>query len=597
VSNAPPEPSAAGWWDSLRRRKLVQWGLLYVAGAWGFLQGLEYASDAFQWPPAVRQVALLASLVGLPVVLVLAWYHGDRGEQRFRGTEIAIIALLFLIGGGIFWRYERASDAPASADNAAAPAVTAAPAQPAALPDEKSIAVLPFADMSSEKDQEYMADGLAEELLNLLAKVPDLRVIARTSSFSFKGQNIPIAEIATKLNVAHILEGSVRKSGNKLRVTAQLIRAADSSHLWSQTYDRDLADVFVIQDEVASAIADALQIKFSGGSLARREGGTENLEAYQLYLRARNGEDLYTESSLDAAAEYLQRAMELDPEFASAWLMLAGVIGDKVEKGYIDTKEGTHQARALILHALQLAPDSAAAHGALGDIYLAYDWNWAAAEKETRQALALDPSMPRVRNVAGRLAATLGRWDDAVQHLRAALARDPVHEYVMLNLGITYYRARRFAEAEAALMKLFEISPGFPWTRGILGEALMRQGKLDEAVTIAQEDADDAMRAVSLPIVLWGAGRRDEADTALRAQIEHWGDTGAYFIARSYGHRGDRDLALQWLERAYEQRDPALIEMLGNPNFDSLADDPRFKAFLRKMKLPEWPSQTIAAGT
>jgi tetratricopeptide (TPR) repeat protein len=340
-----------------------------------------------------------------------------------------------------------------------------------------------------------------------------------------------------------------------------------------------------------------LQIKFSGGTLARREGGTENLEAYQLYLRARNGEDWYTESSLDAAAEYLERAIKLDPEFSMAWSLLASVVGDKIEKGYVDTKAGTERSRALTLHALQLAPDSARAHADLGDIYLAYDWNWTAAEKEVRRALALDPTSPKVLNTAARLASTLGRWDDAVQHLRAALARDPVQEYVMLNLGITYYRARRFAEAEAALTKLLEISPGFPWTRGILGEALMRQGKLDEAVTIAQEDADDAMRAVSLPIVLWGVGRRAEAEAALRAQIDHWGDTGAYFIARSYGHRGDRDLALEWLERAYEQRDPALIEMFGNPNFDVLADDPRFKAFLRKMKLPEWPSQTIAAGT
>ena len=195
----PAERGAAGWWDALRRRKVVQWGLLFVAGAWGFLQGLEYVSDAFQWPPAVRQVALLAALVGLPVVLVLAWYHGDRGEQHFRGTEVVIVALLFLLGGGIFWYYQRASG-PASAPAPPPPSA-------AAFAIDASIAVLPFVNMSPDKDQEYFADGISEELLNLLAQVPELRVIARTSSFSFKGKDVDIADIARKLNVANVLEG------------------------------------------------------------------------------------------------------------------------------------------------------------------------------------------------------------------------------------------------------------------------------------------------------------------------------------------------------------------------------------------------------
>ena len=215
--------SDEGVWDRLRRRKVVQWGLVYVAAAWGFLQGLEYVSEAFHWPDQLRQVALLALLIGLPVVLVLAWYHGDRGEQRFRGTEVAIISLLLLLGGGIFWRYERASEVDTTVSSPAEPAI-ASPPDNAVAPDDQSIAVLPFADMSPEKDQEYMSDGIAEELLNLLSKVPDLKVIARTSSFAFKGERIEIAEIAKKLNVAHVLEGSVRKSGDRVRITAQLIR-------------------------------------------------------------------------------------------------------------------------------------------------------------------------------------------------------------------------------------------------------------------------------------------------------------------------------------------------------------------------------------
>src|SRR6188474_2861121 len=203
VNDPPAEREDQSIWARLRRRKVVQWGLVYVAAAWGFLQGLEYVSDAFQWPAQLRQVALLALLIGLPVVLVLAWYHGDRGQQRISTPEFAILTLLLLLGGGAFWYYHRVNETPSAATTAAQPAAPAAPLETAA-PDEKSIAVLPFADMSAKKDQEYMSDGIAEELLNLLAKVPDLKVIARTSSFAFKGQNVEIADIAKRLNVAHV---------------------------------------------------------------------------------------------------------------------------------------------------------------------------------------------------------------------------------------------------------------------------------------------------------------------------------------------------------------------------------------------------------
>ena len=199
-----------------------------------------------------------------------------------RRFVLPLIALLLVLGGGAFWYFQGASDAP----NAKPELATAVPTVPVA-PNDKSIAVLPFADMSAEKNQEYMADGIAEELLNLLAQAPDLKVIARTSSFAFKDQNIDIAEIAKKLNVAHVLEGSVRTSGDKMRITAQLVRTADSTHLWSERYDRPMDDIFAVQDEIANAIVQALQIRLKGGTLNRRAGGTQNLEAYQLYLQGR----------------------------------------------------------------------------------------------------------------------------------------------------------------------------------------------------------------------------------------------------------------------------------------------------------------------
>jgi TolB-like protein len=288
-------------WTRLRRRKLVQWGLAYAAGAWGFLQGLAYVSTLVDWPVQVQRLTGLALLIGLPIALVLAWYHGDRGQRQVTRSELAILTLLFLLGGGIFWYFQRASET--------STATSPAPTVPA-LPTDASIAVLPFVNMSSDKEQEYFADGISEELLNLLAQVPELRVIARTSSFSFKGKDVEIAEIARRLNVANVLEGSVRKSGDKLRITAQLVRASDSSHLWSQTYDRQMADVFKVQDEIAAAVVGQLKIKLLGTPPTSK---VTNPRAYTLYLQAREIRRQVTPQSFEDSLALLQQALALDP--------------------------------------------------------------------------------------------------------------------------------------------------------------------------------------------------------------------------------------------------------------------------------------------
>src|SRR5213075_2484449 len=230
----------------LKQRKLVQWAIAYVAAAFALLQGIDIVAQQFGWPERVRRGITLGLIVGFFVTLLLAWYHGERGAQRVSGTELLLLALLLGIGGGLLWKFAGTGSAPAS------------PANP---DDQRSIAVLPFVDMSQAKDQEYFSDGLSEELLNLLAQLPQLRVIARTSSFSFKGKEADVATIARALGVANVLEGSVRKSGTTLRITAQLIRASDSSHLWSQTYNRELTDVFKVQEEIAGEVVAALKVR------------------------------------------------------------------------------------------------------------------------------------------------------------------------------------------------------------------------------------------------------------------------------------------------------------------------------------------------
>jgi TolB-like protein len=461
---------------------------------------------------------------------------------------------------------------------------------------EKSIAVLPFTDMSEKHDQEYLADGMAEEILNLLAQAPELLVSARTSSFYFKGKQTKIPDIARELGVAHVLEGSIRRSGDHLRVTAQLVRADNGYHLWSETYDRELRDVFKVQDDIANAVVQALQIKLMGGELSRQKGGTQNLEAYLLFLRALRAVGQPTKSSLDAAAEYLDQAIKLDPSFGWASALLADAVMPKPLFGLLDPAEGYERGRQLAQHALQLSPDLAEPHAVYLFVHLKWDWDWGAAETEMERALAIDPTNMSALHGAGILFSTLGRWDDAERQLRLALVRDPLDAYGIFNLGEAYYRAGRYAESEAMLRKLLELAPGFGYARSQLGKTLLAAGKPDAALAMVQQEAETFGRYL-LPIVLQANDRKAEADDALQGFIAQCAaDRCAYGIALNYAYRGDRDLALQWLERAYEQKDGGLTGILGEHLFKNVADDPRYKAFLRKMKLPELADLGNASG-
>ena len=320
--------------------------------------------------------------------------------------------------------------------------------------------------------------------------------------------------------------------------------------------------------------------------MSRRKGGTLDLEAYQLYLRAMSAVNRSSEESLDAAGVYLEQVIKLDPGYGMAWYAQSTVVSMKTDNAWLAPTEGWERVRQLAQHALQLSPDLAEAHARLQWAYMSLDWDWPAAEAEGRRALAIDPMNPSALMAAGRLSATLGRWDDSERQLRAALVRDPLNTYVIWNLGFTYYRAGRFGESEGLYRKLLELEPGFLWTRTYLGKTLLAQGKPDAALAMVQQEAHEATRLWVLPVVLQAAGRQAEADEALQAQIAQWADTGAFFVAMTYAYRGDHDRALEWLERAYQQKDASLDEIVGEPLFKNLADDPGYKAFLRKMKLP-----------
>ncbi len=499
-----------------------------------------------------------------------------------RRYGLPLIALLLVLGGALFWYFQGARDTPAGK-----PVVATAPSVAIVASNEKSIAVLPFTDMSAEKNQEYMADGIAEELLNLLAQAPDLNVIARTSSFAFKGQNVEIAEIAKKLNVAHVLEGSVRTSGDKLRITAQLVRTSDSTHVWSEHYDRQVDDIFAVQDEIAKAIVQALQIRLSGGILNRRAGGTQNFEAYQLYLRAVSESYQATKASWEASEDYANQAIKLDPNYGLAWMHLAYGAAYRLAMGHLSTKEGYEKVEQLTKHALQLSPDLAEAHAMLHSLYIIRDQNWPAGRAELQRALAIDPTNTTVLLSAASVSGVLGDYDEAERQFRAVMLRDPLDFSLNEQLASVYYKTGRLAEAEDLIRTVLDHQPDSEWTRSFLAKVLLLQGKVEAALAELKHEPNEGAQIATLPMLLYAAGRRAEADAALKKQTEYWADECAQCIAKTYAYIGDHDRAMNWLERAYQQKDSSLTTIVGDPLYGKLPDDPRFKAFLRtRLKLP-----------
>jgi TolB-like protein/Tfp pilus assembly protein PilF len=528
-------------------------------------------AGAAQTPVSISSATLLSSKTSGPQ----SWR--SKPALWAMGAMLAVALSYFMVDK--FWVSKRPASSAASTLVAGVPTKSAVP--------EKSIAVLPFVDMSEKKDQEYFADGMAEEIIDLLARVPDLRVPARTSSFYFKGKTTKVSEIARELRVAHVLEGSVRRAGGHLRVTAQLVRADSGYNVWSKAYDRDVHDVFKVQDDIANAVVQALQISLMGGLLTRQSGGTESLDAYLAYLRGVAAQRQGTRESLAAGRDDLEHAIKLDPEFGLAWVELARDIGLMTDNGEFSAKEGYERTRQLAQRALELSPNLAEAHALLAYVHRAYDWDWTAAEAEGKRALALDPTDSSSLAASAGLAMTLGRWDDAEGLIRRALDRDPFFPLAIWYSGAIQYGAGHYAGSEAAYRKLLEVAPSFLWTRAYLGKTLLAEGKADTALAMVQQEADEENRLKMLPIVLHAAGRASESDAALRALIAKFAQTDAYSVAMSYAYRGDRDLAFQWLDRAYLQRDSSLVEIVGDPLFKNLFGDPRHKTFLRKMNLPE----------
>ena len=455
---------------------------------------------------------------------------------------------------------------------------------PSAIP-EKSIAVLPFVNMSSDKEQEYFSDGLAEELLDLLSRVPDLKVPARTSSFYFKGRQVTIGEIAKALGVAHVLEGSVRKSGHTIRVTVQLIRADDGYHLWSNSYDRDLKDVFKVQDEIAAAVVEALKARLQAPGQEAAEHRTSNTEAYNRYLL---GKQFIYRGGLEDyrhAVEAFQKAIALDPSYAAAYAALAIAKLNLRLEGPSGTVDDTGPAAAE--RAIELAPGLADGYAARGMQRLFLSFNWSGAQADLEKALAFGPHDSDNQRRYGILLATLGRMPEAIAVMRRQIEVDPLDAGAWTELGLYLAITRQFALARQAGRRGLEISPENSWVHRSLGTTELLDGRAAQALSVYRQVPFEPGRLVGVAIAEYSLGHRKESQQALDALLAKYGGTWLYSIATVYAWRGELERAFEWLARAYAAHDDGLVRLKTDPLLASLRGDPRYKALLRKMKLPE----------
>jgi len=499
------------------------------------------------------------------------------------GLAIAVVALVAFV-------FLRPGAKPEPVAPAVAPPAVPATKSPEAAPapaavDAKSIAVLPFVDMSQAHDQEYFSDGLSEELLNLLAKIPSLQVTSRSSAFSYKGKEIKLSQVAKELGVAHILEGSVRKSGNRLRITAQLIDARTDKHLWSETYDRSLDDIFAVQDEIAAAVVTQLKVTILGDAPKAR---TADPKAYALFLEARQLGRQGTAEGFSQSIALYQRALAIDPHLVAALCALASVYTAQSDLGYRSNEEGYRLARETLEKALVIDPDSALAHVGLGAVLSTDRDGLAPAAQHFQRALDLEPTNPEILTQVMRFGRTLGRFDDVIALGEYVVAHDPLNAGAHAMLGASYGRAGRYDEATASLRTALRLAPSRGLAHYTFAVTLMLKGDLPGALAEAKLETSPNWQTDALAMIYHAMGRKAEADSALKKMIDGFAKESSWNIAYVYAVRGESDACFEWLDKAIAYGDPGVSLTGAHWAFANVRNDPRWLPFLRKIgRTPE----------
>ena len=573
------------FWGELKRRNVVRVAIAYAVVAWLLLQFADVILDNIEAPTWVFQAILLLLVIGLPVALIFAWAFEltpeglkkesdvDRSESithvTGRKLDFMIIGVLAIAVGFLLVDKLYLSEGATATDEIIAT-------------ERKSIAVLPFVNMSEDPNNEYFADGISEEILNLLANIPELRVTSRSSAFSFKGQNLDVPTMAARLNVEHVLEGSVRKSGNQLRITAQLIKVVTDTHLWSQTYDRELEDIFAIQDDIAGAVVDALKITLLG---EKPNAAETNPEAYALYLQGRHFSNQGTAESINQAETLLKESLDIEPGFAPAWVELGQVQWTQATifglRPYDEAGELAHYAYR---QALAIDPQYGPAYAALARIEMGYDWDLVMASQHLERARKLNPGEAGILRAAAALDRILGRIDESIDLFRQSIVLDPLSGHG--GLGFTLYYGHRLEEAADSMRMALSLNPDGVFAKYQLALVLVAQGDAPAALVTIEQVTDEGWRLAGMAVVQHALGDDDASDAALEELTERFAADMDYQVAEAYAFRGEIDDAFDWLEQAYDNRDGGLIGLLLDPLFANLHDDPRWEQFLDKMGLP-----------
>ncbi len=583
----------------LKRRNVFRVAIAYVVLAWIVLQAGETLAPALHLPEWVNSLLVFFAILGLPFAIFFAWAfeltpEGLKKEQDVdrsqsitgttgRNLDFTIIALLVVALGYFMWA-SQTSESPSTADE---PAAVAAPtlARFASLLDAPdaagpSIAVLPFVNMSSDVEQEYFSDGLSEELLNLLAKIPALRVASRTSAFSFKGKDVTIGDIGRELNVGHVLEGSVRKSGTKIRITAQLIDVQHDTHLWSETWDRTLDDIFAIQDEIAQAVVDQLRIELLG---ATPQVAETSAEVYGLVLQARHHLHRRSLDGYRTAERLLLSAIEIDPSYAPAWASLGSAYSASAS---IDTVRGAREAATLgtgaAKKALELDPNNTQALSTLANIEIASNYDSESAIRYLERALTISPGNSDALNTASGIALIVGDYETSMKLGRSMALVDPLNTGAHLNFGYSAYFAGDYADAIESFERVIQLNPDAAGLHYYIANILWAQGKYEQALARIQLENLDGYKYTSLAILYFALGNLEASDAAL-ASLNELDVEWAYQRIVVYAVRGDKDKAFEWFDTAIEIRDRGLNLTVGDPMLDNLRDDPRFADVLKRM--------------
>ena len=563
--------------EILRERKVVQWVIAYAGVAWLLAQGLGLMSDAFEWPAPVMRMALVCLIFGVPAAGVIAWHHGGAGWRAPPRGEIVLLAAIALFAGlaALHFRGTASSDSSVAA---------------AAIPN--SVAVLPFVNLAGESGSDYFTDGMTEELINTLGRVGGMKVAARSSAFQFKGGNSDVREVGRKLGVATVVEGSVRRDSDRLRVSVQLIDAVNGHQIWSETYDRQLSDIFAVQEDIARSVVGALKVKLAGNSGRPLAQHPQNLDAYQAYLRGRYLWNKRDGASLRGALGYFKAAVEHDPTYALAYAGLADTYLLLPLHTPISSTDAFARARAAAQRSIDLNGELAEGYTSLAYVLFWNDWDYPGAERAFRRAIALNPSYPTAHHWFSEFLITSGKVEEAMKEAARAEELDPLSPIISTDSAANYYFARRFEAAVTRLKRVLELDPNFQVARWYLGKSFGQLGRhadgIKELEATVRAFPDSDWSKAYLGYAYGAAGQRERAQAILTSLTDEAGKRYVRpdILALLHLAVGDKDGALTLLERAVAERAVYPFIIARDPQLDPLRQEPRFQALLQRMRLP-----------